>query len=217
MKIIVVGCGRVGRDLSLTLVRQGHQVTVVDSDAEAFEKLGPRFPGNTVLGVVFDRDVLLKAGIERADGLAAVTTSDNANIVIARIAKQIYHVPQVVARLYEPRRAEVYRKLGLQTISSTTWGVGRITQLLTHSRLDSVYEMGSGEVSLILIDVGPSLAGHTVQEINVSNESKVVSITRSGQAFIPSSVTPFEMGDLVHIAVLSNALPRLEKFLEGQV
>jgi trk system potassium uptake protein TrkA len=217
MKIIVVGCGRVGRDLSLTLVRQGHQVTVVDSDAETFEKLGPRFPGNTVLGVVFDRDVLLKAGIERADGLAAVTTSDNANVVIARIAKQIYHVPQVVTRLYEPRRAEVYRKLGLQTISSTTWGVGRIIQLLTHSRLDSVYEMGSGEVSLIMIEVGPSLAGHTVQDINVSNEIKVASITRSGRAFIPSSPEPFVVGDLVHIAVLHSALPRFEKFLEGQV
>ncbi|HVO41444.1 MAG TPA: TrkA family potassium uptake protein [Aggregatilineales bacterium] len=216
MKIIVVGCGRVGRELSLTLSQEGHQVTVVAERPEEFEQLGPRFPGKTVPGVVFDREVLIEAGIERADGLAAVTTSDNANVVTARIAKQIYRVPQVVARLYEPRRAEVYRKLGLQTISSTTWGVGRIMQLLTHSRLDTVYEMGSGEVSLVEIEVGPALAGHIVQQLNVSTEIKVVSITRGGKAFIPSSQMPFMAGDLVHVVVQRTSQARFEALLEGR-
>lgn len=216
MKIIVVGCGRVGRDLSLTLAREGHKVTVVASEAEEFEKLGPRFLGAMIAGVVFDRDVLVRAGIEHADGLAAVTTSDNANIVTARIAKQIYRVPQVVARLYEPSRAEVYRRLGLQTISSTTWGVGRISQLLTHSRLDTVYEMGSGEVSLIEIEVGPLLDGHTVQQLNISTEIMVVSITRGGKAFIPGGLTPFAIGDLVDVAVARSAQSRFEALLEGR-
>ncbi len=210
MKIIVIGCGRVGRDLSLSLVQQNHSVVVVDPDPAVFEKLGPRFPGQTIVGVPFDRDVLVRAGIERADGLAAVTTVDNANIVAARIAKLIYRVPQVVARLYEPSRAEVYRKLGLQTISSTTWAVGRITQLLTHARLDPLMEMGSGEVSIVDTEIGPRLDGHTVQELNVSTEIKVISITRSGKAFIPGSNTPFVLGDLVHIAVARSALSRLE-------
>jgi trk system potassium uptake protein TrkA len=216
MRIIVVGCGRVGRDLSLTLVREGHYVTVIDPDPELFRALGPRFPGLTITGVVFDREVLTKAGIERADGLAAVTTSDNANIVTARIAKLIYRVPQVVTRLYEPSRAEVYRRLGLQTISSTTWGVGRIVQLLTHSRLDSVYEMGSGEVALLEFEVGVTLDGRTVQDVNVSTEIKVVSITRSGQAFIPTGPTPFMKGDLVHVAVARHAQARFETLLESR-
>jgi len=216
MKIIVVGCGRVGRDLSLTLSEEGHQVTVVAERPEELEQLGAHFRGKTIQGIVFDREVLVQAGIERADGLAAVTTSDNANVVTARIAKQIYRVPQVVARLYEPRRAEVYRKLGLQTISSTTWGVGRIMQLLTHSRLDTVYEMGSGEVSLIEIEVGPALAGHTIHQINTSTEIKVVSITRGGQAFIPSAQMAFVEGDLVHVAVLRTAQARFEAMLDGR-
>ncbi len=216
MRIIVVGCGRVGRDLSLTLVREGHHVTVIDPDPEAFRALGPRFPGLTIPGVVVDRDVLVKAGIERADGLAAVTTSDNANVVTARIAKLIYRVPQVVARLYEPSRAEVYRRLGLQTISSTTWGVGRIVQLLTHSRLDSVYEMGSGEVCLLEFEVGVALDGRTVQNVNVSTEVKVVSITRSGQAFIPAEPTQFQKGDVVHVAVARGAQARFEALLESR-
>ncbi len=215
MKIIVIGCGRVGRDLSLALVQHGHQVTVVSEDPVAFEQLGPRFPGHMIAGVVFDRDVLLRAGVERADGLAAVTTSDNANIVTARIAKQIFRVPQVVARLYEPSRADVYRKLGLQTISSTTWGVGRIIQLLTHSRLDSVYEMGSGEVALVEIEIGPSLAGRVVQDLNISTEIKVVAITRGGKAFIPSSSAPFELGDLLHVAVLRSAMEHFEVLTQG--
>lgn len=215
MKIIVVGCGRVGRDLSLNLVREGHNVTVVDSDPSSFEKLGARFPGTMIAGIPFDRDVLLKAGIERADGLAAVTTSDNVNIVTARIAKNIYRVPQVVARLYEPSRANVYRKLGLQTISSTTWAVGRIIELLVHSRLDTVLEMGSGEVSILEIEIGPSLAGRTVQDMNVSTEIEVVSITRSGKAFIPSSGARFELGDLVHVVVTPEAQGKLETLLEG--
>ncbi len=216
MRIIVVGCGRVGRDLSLTLVREGHHVTVIDPDPELFRALGPRFPGLTITGVVFDRDVLVKAGIERADGLAAVTTSDNANVVTARIAKLIYRVPQVVTRLYEPSRAEVYRRLGLQTISSTTWGVGRIVQLLTHSRLDAVYEMGSGEVALLEFEVGVTLDGRTVQDVNISTEIKVVSITRSGQAFIPAGPTPFRKGDLVHVAVARSAQARFEALLESR-
>lgn len=210
MKIIVIGCGRVGRDLSLALSRQGHTVTVVSNDPAEFETLGKTFSGHTIAGVPFDRDVLLKAGIERADGLAAVTSSDNANIVTARIAKMIYRVPQVVARLYEPSRAEVYRKLGLQTISSTTWGVGRIIQLLSHSRLDPVFEFGSGEVSLVEIEIGPKLNGRTPHDLNITTEIKVLAITRNGKAFIPSSSTPFMVGDRVHVVVAKGAHDRFE-------
>lgn len=213
MKVIVVGCGRVGRDLTLALVQAGHSVTVVDSDSAAFDSLGPRFSGRTITGVPFDRDVLLQAGIERVDGLAAVTSSDNANIITARIARIIYHVPQVVARLYEPKRADVYRRLGLQTISSTTWGVNRIMQLLTHTRLHPMYEMGSGEVAMMEVEIGPALDGRTVADLNSTAEIKVVAITRSGKAFIPTDQARLMAGDLVHIAAGTSGRARLENLV----
>jgi trk system potassium uptake protein len=205
MKMIIVGCGRLGCDLSLALIQEGHSVSVVDIDESAFEKLGSRFSGQRIAGVGFDQDILIKAGVERADGLAAVTASDNANIITGRIAKNIYRVPQVVARLYEPRRAEVYRRLGLQTISSTTWGANRIMQLLTRSRLDPVLELGSGEVSLVEIEIGPKLDGRKVQDLTISTEIKVMAITRNGRAFIPSASNYFILGDRVHVAVLQSA------------
>lgn len=205
MKMIIVGCGRLGCDLALALVQEGHSVAVVDNDESAFEKLGTRFSGRRITGVGFDQDVLLQAGIESADGLAAVTASDNANIITGRIAKNIYCVPQVVARLYEPHRAEVYRRLGLQTISPTSWGANRIMQILTHSRLDPVLELGSGEVSLVEIEIGPKLDGRKVQDLNISTEIKVMAITRNGRAFIPSATNNFILGDRVLIAVLQSA------------
>lgn len=210
MKVIVVGCGRLGRDLSLSLTQEGHSVAVIDVDEAAFEKLGPHFSGQRIAGVGFDQDVLLQAGIERADGLAAVTASDNANIVTARIAKNIYHVPQVIARLHEPRRAEVYRRLGLQTISATAWSANRIVQVLTHSHFDPIVELGSGEVSLVEIEIGPSLDGRKVQDLNISTEIKVIAITRNGRAFIPSISNNFIAGDRVHIAVLQSAQTKFE-------
>lgn len=210
MKMIVVGCGRLGCDLSLALVQEGHTVTVVDVDEAAFEKLGARFPGKRINGVGFDRDVLLQSGIERADGLAAVTASDNANIITGRIAKNIFRVPQVVARLYEPSRAEIYRRLGLQTISSTSWGANRIMQLLTHSRLDPILELGSGDVSLVEIEIGPRLDGRKIQDLNISTEIKVIAITRNGRAFIPSASNNFMLGDRVHMAVLQSAQANFE-------
>ncbi len=124
MRIIIIGCGRMGAGLARTLTLRGLTVTVVDSDQAAFERLGPAFSGQTIAGVGFDREVLLKAGIARADGLAAVTSSDDANVVAARLGRQIFRVPRVVARLYDPRKAEIYRRLGIQTISTTAWGTG---------------------------------------------------------------------------------------------
>jgi len=134
MKLMVVGCGRVGAELALSL--QGdHQVAVVDARAEAFDRLGPDFVGRTIQGDGLDREALLRAGIETADGLAAVTASDNVNAIVARIAQSIFGVERVVARLYNPRREPVYRKLKIRTISSSSWGAHRIEELLTQPEL----------------------------------------------------------------------------------
>ena len=133
MRIIIIGCGRMGAGLAQTLCQRGHTVTVVDRNAAAFDQLGPSFEGQTVVGVGFDREVLLRAGIERADGLAAVTASDETNLVATRLARLMFRVPRAVARLYDPRKAGIYRRLGVQTITTTAWGIHRIAEQLGYS------------------------------------------------------------------------------------
>ena len=213
MKVIVMGCGRIGSQVSKLLSEQGHDVTVIDHDANADGRLGPNFKGRIIKGVGFDRNILLQAGIEQADSFVAASQSDNANIVAARIARNIFHVPRVVARLYDPRRAEIYQRLGLTTVSSSSWGAERIFQVLTHSDLDVWHTFGRGEVSLIHIETPPQLVGRGVNQLNVPREVMVVSITRNDEAFIPASGTEFQEGDLIHLIVLSSSMERLEEML----
>ena len=213
MKVIVMGCGKVGSQVSRRMAEEGHDVVVVDSDPASFTRLGAKFPGKVVTGVGFDRNVLLEAGIEHAEAFAATSASDNANIVAARIARNIYHVPRVVARLYDPRRAEIYQRLGLVTISSTTWGAERIYELITHSELDAVMTFGQGEVSLIAVEAPPRLVGRMVNQVSIPGEVSVVAITRQGEARIPALGSEFRSGDLIHFAVSASAMQRLEALL----
>ena len=210
MKVIIMGCGRVGEQLSRLLAGEDHLVTVIDLDADALDRLGPDFKGRRVRGVGFDRDVLLQAGIETADAFAATSSSDNANIVAARIARNLFHVPRVVARLYDPRRAEIYQRLGLRTISSTTWGAERIHEMLVYSELDPLMSFGDGEVQLVAIEVPAHWAGRAVKHLIVPGEINVITITRRGQAFLPLSGTEVLPGDIVHLALLSTAAERFQ-------
>src|SRR5574341_1118205 len=170
MNILIIGCGRVGAGLANTLASRGHSVTVVDKEPLAFEKLGEKFKGQTVPGIGFDREVLLKAGIERADGLASVTASDEANVVVARIARDIFHVPRVIARLYDMRQAEIYKRLGLQTIAPTGWGINRIADLLLYSPLETISSIGNGNVEIVEAELPRLLAGKTVRDFTVAGE-----------------------------------------------
>jgi len=213
MKIIVIGCGRLGAGLAQTLSRRGIAVTVVDREPDAFERLGASFRGETFTGGGFDREVLLKAGIERADGLAAVTAGDEVNVVAALIARQLFRVPRVVARLYDPRKAEVYRRLGLQTISHVTWGVSRIVELLCYSKLETIKSLGSGEVEIVEAEVPHLLVGRTVNDLTVVGEIHVVALTRRGRTFLPTSGSEFHEGDLIHIAVPVSSAERLKVML----
>jgi trk system potassium uptake protein TrkA len=213
MRIIVIGCGRMGAGLAQDLSLQGHSVTVVDSDSTAFERLGPVFKGQTIVGVGFDREVLLRAGIQRADGLAAVTVSDEANVVAARMASQVFRVPRVVARLYDPRKAEIYRRLGLQTISPVTWGVHHIAELLCYSPLETVLSLGSGDVELIEAEAPPLLVGRTMNDLMILGEIHVVAVTRGGKTFLPTLGTVFQEGDQLHLAVLATSVNRLKGLL----
>lgn len=213
MKIIVIGCGRVGAGLAQTLSQRGHEVAAVDNDPAAFERLGPQFKGQIVVGVGFDQEVLLHAGIERADGLAAVTSTDEANVVVARVARQIFRVPRVVARLYDPRKAEIYRRLGLQTINPALWGINRLTEFLGYSHLDSVMSLGSGEVDLVEAEIPALLVGRTVNELTLPGEIQVVAVSRAGRTFLPTRGTVFQPGDLVHLVILTTATDRLKTLL----
>ncbi len=218
MKVIIMGCGRVGEQLARLLVDEGHQVSVIDYDARALARLGPDFKGQTITGIGFDRDVLVRAGIEQADAFAAASSSDNANIVAARIAHNIFHVPRVVARLFDPQRAEIYRRLGMLTISSTTWGAERLREMLTCAELDPIISFGSGEVSLVNIDIPSHLVGRMVKDLTVPTEINIVAITRQGAAFIPTLGSQFKEGDIAQVAILATALERFRTlfgFMEG--
>lgn len=212
MKVIVAGCGRMGAELSLRF-SEAHEVTVVDRDARSFARLGAGFRGRTVEGVGFDRDVLLRAGVESADALAAVTSGDNANIVIARVARNVFRVPTVVARVYDPRRATIYRRLGLQTVSTTAWGVVRMTQLIAHRDLNVIRTLGEGEVGLVEQEVPDHWVGRPASQVSVAGEISVTAILRGGSARLPAPGTLFERGDRAVITVLPAALARLERLL----
>lgn len=213
MRVIIMGCGRVGEQLARLMSNEGHDVAVIDYSAEALARLGPDFKGRRVRGVGFDRDVLLRAGIESADGFAATSSSDNVNAVAARIARSLFHVPRVVARLFDPERAEVYKRLGLATISSTTWGAERIRELLTHADLDAVRSFGAGEVQLLEIEVPSALVGRSVRDLTVPGEVNVIAVTRDGRALLPMMGTAFRQGDMVHLAVLADAMVQVERML----
>jgi trk system potassium uptake protein len=220
MNVIVMGCGRVGEQLTQLLLNEGHHVSVIDSDPQALECLGPEFKGRKVVGIGFDQNVLIQAGIETADAFAATSSSDNANIIAARIARNYFRVPVVVARLYDPRRAEIYQRLGLQTISSTTWGAERIRELLTHSDLDPILTFGNGEVCLLNVETPYHLVGKLVKHLAVAGEIQVIAITRQGQALIPLGGSDFHSGDLLHLVVLASAMERVKDLLgfsEGSV
>jgi trk system potassium uptake protein TrkA len=213
MKVIVVGCGRMGAELALALARERTEVTVVDRDSRAFARLGAGFTGATVEGVGFDREVLLRAGVERSDALAALTSGDNANIVTARIARTIFRVPKVVARVYDPRRAEVYARLGLQTVSTTSWGVSRVLQLLVHGELNVIRSFGGGGLSMVEHDVPPLWIGRDVGHVSVPGEIAVTAILRGDAALLPARDTVFQPGDVAVIAVVPHARGRLEHLL----
>jgi trk system potassium uptake protein TrkA len=210
MNFIIIGCGRVGTGLVRPLTQRGHTVVLVDSDPAVRVGLGAGDHQHTIIGSALDHETLLQAGITHADGLAAVTGSDEVNIVVASLARRVFRVPRVVARLYDPHKAEVYRRLGLQTINPATWGIARIAELLSYARLQPTASLGSGEVDLIETEVPSLLVGRTVNDVTIPGEVQVAAISRRGRTFLPTLGTTFSPGDLVHLIVLTTAAKRAE-------
>jgi trk system potassium uptake protein TrkA len=205
MKLIIVGCGRIGSELALTVVRLGHHVTIIDPDNRAFERLGTNFSGRTVLGTYLDQDVLRRAGIEDADGLAAVCADDATNFVVARAAKEIFNVPNVVARTYDPLRREAFETLGIQVVASSSWGAQRVTQLLTHPGDLPLLDLGHGEILLVERKIEKALSGKTIDTLH-ADKCYPVAIIRGGKAFFPVMGFNLIEGDLVVLAVDGKAV-----------
>ncbi|MBW7882104.1 MAG: TrkA family potassium uptake protein [Caldilineaceae bacterium] len=213
MRFIVVGCGRAGSRLVELLSVHGHQVTVVDVNADALRAVALRDNVATVQGVGIDRAVLEEAGIRQADGLAAVSGDDETNVIVARMARQVFHVPRVVARVYDPRKADIYRRLGLLTVSPLVWGVDRMVEALLSSSVYPLLSLGSGEVHIVQVQAAPPLVGRTVQAISVAGEIHVTAIQRDGHTFLPGPDAIFRRGDLVFLAVVDRAMDKLEMIL----
>ncbi len=201
MNFIIVGCGRVGAELCYSLFKAGHQIAVVDSNRDAFNRLPPEFRGRTLEGEGLAESVLERAGIREAHGLAAVTNSDPLNAVVAHVARVIYGVPIVVARNYDPELRSLIEAFGLQIVSSTYWGAQRVQELLTNPPQKAVYSAGNGEVEVYELIVPDGWAGHTLGELLDSPvQVYPVALTRAGRSFLPDMSTPLESGDVVHVS-----------------
>lgn len=213
MKFVVLGCGRVGSQLARTLYVEGNEVSIIDKDEQAFRRLGSSFQGVTVKGIGFDRDVLIEAGIERADGFASVTNGDNSNIISALIAKRVFSVPRVVTRIYDPQRANIYKKFGIPTISSTVWGANEFREHLLYAELKSERSFGNGEAELLEFEVPTQLVGHSVEELTVAGQVMVTCVVRLGRATVPTGATVFAGGDLVYACVATSFLGRFRELV----
>lgn len=213
MKVIIVGYGRLGRGLAHTLEQKGDTVTVIDSRPEAFGIFGDTFQGKAIVGVGFDKDVLEQAGIAMTDAIVACTEHDETNALIARVARHRYRVPHAVARLYDPRKASVYHALGVQTISTTSWGVRYATELLSYSQLDSVMDIGDGRVQILRVEVSALLEGRPVDYLNRPGESQVVAMRRGNKSVVPTNGTVMAAGDILFVSAVDTALPVLKEML----
>ena len=214
MKIVIVGCGRMGAELAMSVSQQGHDVTVVDVKPDAFNNLGPEFRGRTVQGVCFDHDVLKRAGIETADGFAAATSSDNANIIAAKIARDIFGVKNVVVRVYNPGRRELYERMGMQAVASSSWGALRMEQLLTHPGVIDVETIGHGEVQLLEVKAPEGWVGRPIANL-LDGRAIIGAVTRAGRAFVPQSGDYFRADDLVYVSLPAELLPQLKDALQA--
>jgi trk system potassium uptake protein TrkA len=206
MHIIVVGCGRVGSGLALELEALGHSVTVLDKNENSFKRLSSNFRGNKLVGFGFDKDNLTKAGAESAGGLAAVTSGDNSNILTARIARESFGIENVVARIYDPRRAEIYRKLGIPTVATVSWTTNQVLRKLIPDSKSLEWSNSTAQLKMYEITIDPALVGKSVESIEPLTDFKIVGINRATESFIAKKDTILQEGDVVYAVVRSDSV-----------
>jgi trk system potassium uptake protein TrkA len=208
-----MGCGRVGSGLAKSLEAAGHTVAVIDQNREAFRRLGPDFKGRTIAGVGFDRDILLEAGIENAAAFAAVSNGDNSNILAARVARESYNVGNVVARIYDPERAEIYQRLGIPTVATVLWTTDQMMRRLAPEGAQSEWRDASGTVQLCEVSLHKEWFGNPANLIEEATGARIAFITRLGEGLIPNIHTVLQEGDLVHVTLLETERSKIDEIL----
>jgi len=207
--IVIMGCGRVGSTLAHILEDQGHSVAVIDQDADAFRKLRSGFKGRKITGYGFDRDVLIEAGIEEADAFAAVSSGDNSNIISARVVRESFGIQRVAARIYDPRRAEVYQRLGIPTVATVRWTADQMLRVLLPDGAESLWRDPTGKIVLAEVAYSERWLGEKVKLIEQAIGTRIAFISRLGQALIPEPGTVLQEGDLLHVIAEEGDLERI--------
>jgi trk system potassium uptake protein len=215
LHVIIAGCGRVGSELAGNLERLGHTVAVVDKDPKAFKRLRADFSGKFVVGFVFDRDVLEEAGIKDAEAFASVTNGDNSNIVSARMAKEHYRLPHVVARIYDPRRAQIYQRLGIQTVATVRWTTDQILRLMFPEDVPVEYTLDNGEVVVTAMPAPKEVVGQRALAIDSEGHRRIVAVSRFGVPRVPDGKLTIQEGDILHISVIRGEVAELGEALKA--
>ena len=215
MHVVVVGCGRVGSGLAKSLTREGHSVAIIDRNPRAFRRLPDAWPGQRVDGSGFDRVDLDRAGAGDADALAAVTSGDNTNILTVRIARETYGIAHVVARIYDPRRAEIYQRLGIPTVATVTWTIDQVRRRLLPDQAAREWADATGKLALVERPVPDAWAGRRLGDLCEPGRITVVAVTRAGIPRLDAQDLIGQEGDLLHLAVFSDAMDELEDLLAG--
>ncbi|HLG91605.1 MAG TPA: TrkA family potassium uptake protein [Acidimicrobiales bacterium] len=213
MHVIVVGCGRVGSELAVALVKRGHSAVIIDKDPRAFRRLPPEPKVPTVVGPGFDRQCLEQAQVGRAGALAAVTSGDNSNILCARIAHETYEIPNVVARIYDPRRAEIYQRLGIPTVATVTWTTDQVLRRLFPDETVTEWDDPTGQVALVERDLPEALAGRPLESLCQGAELSLAAVARSGEVHLDVRGLIGQEGDILYLMARRDALAGLDKRL----
>jgi trk system potassium uptake protein TrkA len=213
MRVIIVGCGRLGVELATRLYHRRYDITVIDAVAQSFNNLPPDFQGRTIEGDALSRDVLHRAGIEKADALAAVTNQDPLNVVVAHIAKTIYSVPNVVVRNYDPHARPLLEGFGVRLVSSTTWGAERIMEILNQEEIHSVFSAGNGDVEVYEFVVPDVWHGKRLANLSLPGSALPIAISRGGKSSYPDPEVLMESGDLIYFSATQEGYEALRTYL----
>lgn len=213
MHVVIVGCGRVGSTLALSLISSGHSVAVVDRKSDAFFRLRDNFAGQTITGIGFDRDVLEQAGIKKASAVAAVTNGDNSNILVARVARESFGIENVVARISDPKRAEIYERLGIATVATVKWTSDRILRRILPDLPAVEWTDPSSSVVLVERTLPDTLVGEKVLELEIKG-ARISALRRLSAAVIPDSKTLVQQGDIAYFTVEKDSVNSLDEFLK---
>ncbi|GAA1823922.1 TrkA family potassium uptake protein [Nocardioides marinus] len=201
MHVVIMGCGRVGSTLARSLEDRNHTVSVIDSEPDAFRRLGPGFNGDKIAGMGFDQEVLEKAGIRRADAFAAVSSGDNSNIIAARVARETFGIQQVVARIYDPGRAEVYQRLGITTVATVKWTADQVLRRILPAGAEPDFRDPSGTIRVDHITVPHAWIGQRTIDLQLQSKSRIAWIDRLGEGMLPTRETILQEGDMLHLVI----------------